>query len=123
MVNKSLDDPESAGETCFNITSSIVLSRVPYIKPKFKVALPAVSEGEMIVYRWGKRGPLLEGDWVMRDANLYNYILSGKWQPLGSNKFASFSNIEYFVVKVDEVVWPLGSESYKGFILQRMYLS
>lgn len=62
--------------------------------------------GNIPVTRWGRSG-LEEGDWIMNGGkSLKNYILSFKWDPNPTNKFASMNSGETYMVPANSIQWP-----------------
>ena len=77
------------------------------------------------VSRWGRPG-LEPGDWVMKgNPNLWNYLMSGKYQPSwmpGDNIPASFSSGQAFPVPASALKTPSGVVGpFKAAIGQRIY--
>ncbi|HZR27576.1 MAG TPA: hypothetical protein VFA71_02250, partial [Terriglobales bacterium] len=78
--------------------------------------------GTVTVSRWGRPG-LEAGDWVMKgEANYWNYLKSGKWDPGPWNEFAPYNSGQEFTVPSDTLEWPSGWEFIKGILGQRIYV-
>ncbi len=77
------------------------------------------------VSRWGRAG-LEPGDWVMKGpVSPYNYLMSGKYQPLswpGNNIPAPYMSGVAYNVPPTSLSWPTGPlGTVKGLIGQRIY--
>jgi len=76
------------------------------------------------VTRWPGNQGLQPGNWVMRGGkNYWNYLMSGKYQPV-FNEFASYSSgVEYPGVQQIYLNWPKGwIGTVQGLIGQRIYV-
>jgi len=105
-------------------STSYTESAVQYQKLKQQLALQEKfgPKNVSIVSRWGRPG-LRTGSWVMTgEANVWNYIFSGKYQPKrfpGRNRPAAFWSGEEFVVPTKALKCPPGWEKLKFW--QRVY--
>ncbi|HUV85411.1 MAG TPA: RHS repeat-associated core domain-containing protein [Methanosarcinales archaeon] len=75
----------------FALISRDVAITVGGIKGTAAIQRALAGRKTVIVARWGRQG-LKSGDWVMRGGNNpWNYLMSGKYQPI-ANQFASYSS-------------------------------
>src|SRR5262249_34351297 len=109
---RTLDGLDEAVNCLLRAGSSLLIGYYAFKCPDLRVS------------RWGKQGPLEPGDWVMKGgANFPNYVLSGKWQPGLTNRFAPPGIGQEFVVPPYDLAWPPGFWGIlKGPVGQRIYV-